>query len=412
MAEISKGPHIGVLSSRFPSSLQPNPGLLVRERMFRVARRLPLYVVSPTPWVPLENWIRQNLNPAFRPSMPEYEEQQGIPVWFPRFMTVPGPDVLRRLDGWSMARGAYPRFAALCSAGRLDLIDAHGAYPDGYAGVLLGRRIGVPVTITLHGGGLAGMHDPRQVLKLRETFVGAARIFAVSETLRQFALELGASEDRVEVVGNGVDAERFRPRDRNAARAALGLSPDVPVLITSSPDRSFGERDYNRLIEALPVLSKRWPKLVCLFIGLDSQEKNRRAKLEALIARFDLKETVRFLDDPPRSELPGILSAADVFVSAAYQADPTAALLEAMACGLPVVAFDAGANRELVCRPELGELAPLGDPSALKTAIDLALSKKWDRMTIRRHCETFNWDGRTNRLCRAFTETVAEWRGG
>jgi len=409
MAEIFRGPHIGVLSSQFPSNLQPGLGLSVRERMFRIARRLPLFVVSPTPWVPLEDWIRQNLNPAFRPSMPEYEEQQGIPVWFPRFLTVPGLDMLRLLDGWAMAKGAYPRFTALHSAGRLDLIDAHGAYPDGYAGVLLGRWLGVPVTITLHGGELVCARSLRRVLKLRETFREAARIFAVSESLRQFALELGAPDDRVEVVGNGVDAEYFRPRDRNAARDALGISQVAPVLISSDP---AGEKGYKRLIEALPALSERWPGLVCLLVGSGSLKKSRRVELEALVERLDLKETVRFLDDLPLDGLADLLSAADVFVFDAHHEGPVTALIEAMACGLPVVAFDAGANRELVCRPELGELVPFGDPSALKTAIDLALSRTWDRVTIRRHGESYHWDGRVNRLCRAFTEAVAEWRVG
>ncbi|MCL2162579.1 MAG: glycosyltransferase [Betaproteobacteria bacterium] len=412
MAEIFRGPHIGVLSSQFPSSVQPELGLSVRERMLRVARRLPLFVVSPTPWVPLEDWIRQNLNPAFRPSMPEYEEQQGIPVWFPRFLTVPGPDVLRLLDGRTMARGAYSRFAALHSAGRLGLIDAHGAYPDGYAGVLLGRWLGVPVTITLHGGEMVCARSSGRVQKLREAFRGAARIFAVSESLRQFALELGVSEDRVEVVGNGVDAECFRPRDRNAARAALGISPTAPVLISSGSGQSFGEKGFNRLIEALPTLSERWPGLVCLLVGSNSLKKNRRAELEALVERLNMKETVRFLDGLPANELPDLLSAADVFVFDTHHEGPVTALIEAMACGLPIVAFDAGANREIVCRSELGELVPFGDPSALKTAIDLALSRTWDRVAIRRHGESYHWDGRVNRLCRAFTEAVTGRRVG
>jgi len=412
MAEIFKGPHIGVLSSQFPSSVQPGRGLPVRERMFRVARRLPLFVVSPTAWVPLEDWIRQNLNPTLRPSMPEYEEQQGIPVWFPRFLTVPGPDVLRRLDGWTMAKGAYPRFAALHRAGRLDLIDAHGAYPDGYAGVLLGRWLGVPVTITLHGGELVCMRDARLVLKLREAFREAARIFAVSESLRQFALELGAPEDRVEVVGNGVDAECFRPRDRNAARTTLGVSPTVPTLAVSGPGQSSGEKDYSRVIEALPALSERRPGLVCLLIGSNSLGKDGRARLEAQVERLGLKETVRFVDDLPSEGLSALLSAADAFVFTAYQESPVTAPLEAMACGLPIIAFDTGSNRELICRPELGELVPFGDPSALKTTIDLALSRTWDRMVIRRHGETYHWDGRINRLCRVFTEAVAGRRAG
>ncbi|MDR2881913.1 MAG: glycosyltransferase, partial [Azoarcus sp.] len=247
----------------------------------------------------------------------------------------------------------------------------------------------------------------RRVRKLREAFSGAARIFAVSESLRQFALELGAQNERIEVIANGVDVERFRPRDRNAARAALGLSPTAPVLI-SSLSQSFGEKGYNRLIESLPTLSERWPGLVCLFVG--SNEKSKRAELDALVERKNLKEAVRFLGDLPPDELPGPLSAADIFVFAAHHEAPTSALLEAMACGLPIVAFDIGANRELVCRPELGDLVTLGDPSALKTAIDLALSRTWDRMAIRRHGESHHWDGHVNRLCRAFTEAVAERR--
>ncbi|MCL2876193.1 MAG: glycosyltransferase [Betaproteobacteria bacterium] len=403
MAEISKGPHIGVLSSRFPNSLYPNRGLFVRERMFRVARRLPLYVVSPTPWVPLEDWFRQNLNPAFRPSMPEYEEQQGIPVWFPRFLAAPGLEALRRLDGWAMAKGAYSRFAALHNAGRLDLIDAHGAYPEGYAGVLLSRWLGVPVTITLYGDERA--RSSWRISKLREAFKGAVRIFAINDTLRQFALELGAPDERVEIIADGIDAECFRPRDRIAARAALGISPVAPVLISSGG--VSGEKGYRRLVEALPTLSERWPGLICLLVGADSLEKTSCTELKALVEQLNLKETVRFLDALPPDGLADPLSAADVFVFTAHHECPATALLEAMACGLPVVAFDTGINRELICRSELGGLALFGDPSALKAAIDLALSRTWDRVVIRRYGEAFHWDGQVNRLCRIFAESVA-----
>ncbi|MDR2926464.1 MAG: glycosyltransferase [Azoarcus sp.] len=412
MAEMFRGPNVGVLSGQFPCSLWPEVGQSIRERVFRIARRLPLSVVSPTPWVPFEDWFRENLNPAFRPSMPEYEEQQGIPVWFPRFMTMPGLDALRLLDGWAMARGAHSRFKALCNAGRLDLIDAHGAYPEGYAGVLLGREFGVPVTITLHGSELVSARDSRRVRKMREAFGAAARIFAVSESLRQFALELGAPENRLEVVSNGVDAESFSPRDRNAARAALGLPAAAPVLVSFSSGSATGEKSYNRLIEALPQLSSRWPGLMCLFVGLDVSSMNRRAELEAMTEQKGLKETVRFIDPLPPKEMPDVLSAADIFVFAAHHANSAAPLLEAMACGLPAVAFDAGISREIICRPELGELVPYGDPTALKTAIDLALSKTWNRMAIRRHGESWHWDGRVSRLCRAFSEAVAERRVG
>ncbi|MDR3212621.1 MAG: glycosyltransferase family 4 protein [Azoarcus sp.] len=401
MAELPRGSHVGVLSSLFPSSVQPNSGLFVRERMFRVARRLPLFVVAPTPWFPYQEWIREYWKkPYFRPGAPEYEEQQGIPVWYPRFLSVPG--VFKNCDGWTMALAAHRRFAAMRHAGHLDLIDAHFGYPDGYAAILIGRRLGVPVTITLRGSEVRLAHDPFLGPKLREALMGATKVFTVCESLRQFAVDLGVPGERAEVIGNGVDAGRFRPRDRNAARAALGVPLDAPVLI--SVGWLVEGKGYHRVIEVLPELVRRWPGLVYLIVGGGSPAGNDRAALEAQIERLGLKETVRFLGELPPGDLPGPLSAADVFVLATRSEGWANVFLEAMACGLPVVTTDVGGNREVVSRPELGVVVPFGEPLALEAALDRALSRPWDRAAIRRYAESNSWDGRIDRLCRVFTE--------
>jgi len=69
-----------------------------------------------------------------------------------------------------------------------------------------------------------------------------------------------------------------------------------------------------------------------------------------------------------------------------------------------VVTTDVGGNREVVNRPELGEIVPFGEPAALEAAIDRALAQPWDRAAIRRYAESNSWDGRIDRLCRVFTE--------
>ncbi|GHU08829.1 glycosyl transferase family 1 [Betaproteobacteria bacterium] len=393
------GPHIGVLSSLFPSSIQPGAGLFIRERMFRVARRLPLSVVAPTPWFPFQQLLRR-WKPHFRPGAPAYEEQQGIPVWYPRFLSLPG--VLKQWDGRAMAYAAYPRFAALRRAGRLDLIDAHFAYPDGYAAMLLGRRLNVPVTITLRGNEEGRMRDPRLAPKLRAALMGATRVFAVADSLRQIALESGVPEERTEVIGNGVDAERFRPRDRNAARTALGLPLDAPVLI--SVGGLVERKGFHRVIEIMPALCQRWPGLTYLIIGSAGPEGDMRAALEAQVEALGLGERVRFLGHLPPAALPEPLSAADVFVLATRNEGWANVFLEAMACGLPVVTTDVGGNREVVCRPELGEIVTFGDSAALEAALDRALGQSWDRAVIRAYAEANNWDGRIDLLCRNFTE--------
>ena len=143
-----EGPAVVTLSTLFPSAVRPQAGLFVRERMFRVARRLPLTVVSPIPWFPGQGLLRR-LRPNYRPQPPRIEVQAGIEVHHPRFLALPGMG--RCLDGWAIAAACLPLLRRLRREGRLDVLDAHFAYPDGFAAVWLGRRLGVPVTITLRG---------------------------------------------------------------------------------------------------------------------------------------------------------------------------------------------------------------------------------------------------------------------
>lgn len=395
-------PAVVVLSSLFPSKVQPGAGPFVRERMFRVGRRLPLCVVAPTPWFPLQGLLRR-WRPHFRPGAPRYEEQQGIDVWYPRFFSVPG--VLKRFDGVAMALSAYPRMRALKRAGRLDLIDAHFAYPDGYAAVLLGHWLGVPVTITLRGTETRHAVDPVLRPLLVKALSGADRVFAVADALKQVAVSIGVPASKIAVVGNGVDTARFVPVDRALARAALDLPSDAPVLI--SVGGLVERKGFHRVIELLPSLRQRWPGLIYLIVGGASAEGNNRPELERLVDRLGLGDAVRFLGSLPPDALKQPLSAADVFVLSTRNEGWANVFLEAMACGLPVVTTDVGGNREVVESDHLGIVVPFGDAPALEAAIDRALATPWDRAAIRRHALDNAWDGRVDRLCAAFAELTA-----
>jgi glycosyltransferase involved in cell wall biosynthesis len=394
---VADGPRIVVLSSLFPSAVQPGAGLFVRERMFRVGRELPLAVVAPTPWFPLQSLLRR-FKPGFRPGAPAHETQQGHEVWFPRFFSVPG--VFKGLDGLAMALAAWPRLARLKREGRLDLIDAHFAYPDGYAATLLGRWLGVPVTITLRGTEQRQARDPALAPKVRAALERATQVFAVSESLRQVALGLGIAADKVQVVGNGVDLARFNPLPRAEARAALGLAADAPVLV--SVGGLCERKGFHRVIERLPALRERFPGLVYLVVGGPGPEGDLGPQLRAQVAAAGLDEAVRFLGALPPEALRGPLSAADVFVLATRNEGWANVFLEAMACGLPVVTTAVGGNAEVVCRAELGSVVPFGDGQALESAIADALARDWDADTIRRYAAANTWDRRVAELVAVF----------
>jgi teichuronic acid biosynthesis glycosyltransferase TuaC len=396
-------PRVVVLCTLFPSPAQPGAGIFVRERMFRVARQLPVTVVAPAPSFPFQRLLRR-WRPGFRPPTPRYERQDDIDVWRPRFFSMPGFG--KSLDGTFVALGALPRLRRLKREGRLDLLDAHFGYPEGYAAVLLGRWLGVPVTITMRGTEPRHASEPALRARLVSALTGATRVFTVSESLRGLALSLGVAPDRVRAIGNGVDATRFAPVDKADARRRLGLPGDARVLI--SVGGLVERKGFHRVIDTLPELRRRHPKLTYLVVGGPSAEGDWTARLAAQVATLGLADCVRFLGPVPAAELKVPLSAADLFVLATSNEGWANVFLEAMACGLPVVTTDVGGNAEVIADAALGTLVPFGDSGALRGAIDRALERDWDRIAIRRHAEANGWDRRIATLVDEFRSIMAE----
>ncbi len=391
-----------VFSSLFPSAVRPGAGLFIRERMFRVARHRSLVVVSPQAWFPGQGLIRR-FRPGYRPAAPAMEIQQGITVHHPRFLALPG--VLRRLDGWSMALATWGLMRRLRSEGAR-LIDAHFAYPDGEAATRLGRWLDLPVTLTLRGTEVPHSKNPVLRPRLVRTLGAATRIFSVSDSLRRLALELGASPDKTEVVGNGVDTDVFHPVDRAVARQKAGLPASAKVLI--SVGGLVERKGMHRVIDCLPGLLKAHPDLHYLIVGGASPEGDMRAELAAQADRLGVSSRVHFLGALPPAELKWPLSAADVFVLSTRNEGWANVFLEAMACGLPVISTDVGGNAEVVCRPELGTIVPFGDADALAGALDQALTVEWNRAAILAYAQDNQWDKRVAQLLRAFAPLLRD----
>jgi teichuronic acid biosynthesis glycosyltransferase TuaC len=389
-----------VFSSLFPSGVRPGAGLFIRERMFRVAQHRPLVVVSPQPWFPGQSLIRL-LRPGYRPQAPALEIQQGIRVYHPRFLSIPG--MLRQFDGWSMALGSFLLLKRLKAEGAR-LIDAHFAYPDGEAATRLGHWLDLPVAITLRGTEVPHSKNPALRPRLARTLKAAAHVFSVSDSLRRLAVELGAAKEKAEVVGNGVDTERFHPVDRTAARSKYGIPENAQVLV--SVGALVERKGMHRVIDCLPQLIKHHPNLRYLIVGGGSPEGDNRAELTAQVARLGLAGHVHFLGALPPDELKWPLSASDVFVLATRNEGWANVFLEAMACGLPVVTTDVGGNAEVVCRDELGGVVPYGDAAALQQALDAALDKDWDRAAILDYARANQWDTRVAQLLRAYDRII------
>jgi glycosyltransferase involved in cell wall biosynthesis len=400
------GPAVLVWSSLFPGPAQPQAGIFIRERMFRVGSELPMTVISPQPWFPLQGLIRR-FRPHFRPPQPRQDTQSGIVVLRPRYFSVPG--VLKRFDGLFMALGARRTVRRLRQAGRASVIDAHFGYPDGYAATLVAGWEGLPCTITLRGTELRHSREPALRRRLVAGLRSATRVFAVSGSLKRLAVELGLPDSAILVVGNGVDSSRFSPMPRAEARRLFGIPEDARVLVTVGG--LVERKGFHRVIACLPELLKEFPRLHYLAVGSAGPEGDFSALLRAQVAQLGLGEHVHFLGALPPDEVGRAVSAADVSVLATRNEGWANVLLEAMACGVPVVATDVGGNAEVVCSDELGTIVPFDDHAALLAALRDALRREWDRSAIRRYAEHNDWNTRVPVLVGEFRR-IATANGG
>ena len=242
-----KAPKLVVFSSLFPNAKRPGGGVFIRERMFRVGEHVPIVIVSPVPWFPFQGIIRL-WKPFFRPQPAKYEDQDGVQVYFPRFVSIPG--FFKSLDGFFMALCSFPLLRKLKKQNQFNLIDAHFAYPDGYAASLLGKWLDVPVTITLRGTEVPLSKILARKNKMLLALKNVTKVFSVANSLKEHVVKLGADSDKIEVIGNAVDTEKFFPIDKNVAREQLGI--DITKKVIISVGGLVDRKGFHRVIEVMP----------------------------------------------------------------------------------------------------------------------------------------------------------------
>ena len=169
--------------------------------MFRVGQRMPIVIVAPQVWSPLDFLIRLRRK-SFRPIAAEYEVVDGIEVFRPKVFSVPG--FFKSLDGWFMARGSRKVFQSIVKNFKPTIVDAHFVYPDGFAAGLLAKESGLPLTITIRGSKDEWLIGTSREPMLKRALHQATRLFAVSDALKQnVAVKLGVAADKVRAIHDG-----------------------------------------------------------------------------------------------------------------------------------------------------------------------------------------------------------------
>ena len=311
------------LTPGYPSSVDP-VGFIFHQTQARalVDTGVDVSVLAPAPWVP-PGLARRNPRWAAYRRMPRREADGRIAVERPRYLTTPRES---RLGLAHLAQALASRPAA-----RPDVIHAHFAYPAGAAGLLLKRRLGVPLVISVLGDDvyIYPHHNPRMGKLFAQAMRGADRVIANSPDLARTTQALtGVLPEPLSI---GIDLARFSARlDRAGARAALGIAPESFVMLYVGA--LLPQKGVLDLAAAVRELA--WTDAVALFAGAGPARPEGPG--------------IRLLGPRPNGDIPSLLAAADAFVLPSWHEGLGLSAVEAGAAGVPVIGGKTGGLADLL----------------------------------------------------------------
>lgn len=298
-------------------------------------------------------------------------------------------------DYWRIAG----QMAALVKRERVAAVHAARCLPEGWIAWILNRRLRVPYLVYVHGEDVEAAATSREFSwMVRQVFRRSSLVIANSaNTAGILRGQWQLPEGKVEIVRPGVDVERFQPAPRDCDLRRQWGWGDRPVILTVG--RLQQRKGHDQLIRALPRVRQRVPAVLYAVIG----EGEERGPLQRLVQELQLQEHVIWHGETGDEQLVQAYQQCDVFALPNRQVGRDIegfgmVLLEAQACGKPVIAGASGGTAETMIVNQTGRLVPCEGPQLLADAlVDLLTQPELCRQMGARGrewvLEQFRWEG-------------------
>jgi glycosyltransferase involved in cell wall biosynthesis len=353
---------IAAVTRYFPSSAEPWQGRSAYETLRVIAREAEVRVFYPDARYP-RGLKRQgsSLDASFSPPevQASYFEYPAIPV------------LSRPFNGRLAARALLAAVRGFAP----DLIFGCYLYPDGYAALRIGQALGVPVVAMSIGSDINRIGDRITRIQTCRVLREADFVVTVSNDLRRKAVAMGAHEQQSRAIVNGCDLTVFHPGDRQAARRKLGIEADAEVVVYLG--RMDARKGLHELVAAAALLRAERPRLQVYMIGAGPE----KGAIESAIKAVSAAGYIHALPACAFDDVAVWMAAADLVTLPSFMEGCPNVVLEAQACGRPVVATNVGGIPEILSE-ECGRLVAPRDPAALAGALKSVLGRSWDAQAI------------------------------
>ena len=364
-----------VLTDMFPSKEEPTLGIFVYELSKAISCKNRVIVIHPQIWDPLRGKFCRKDN--------YYNHFNDIEVYRPRLFIPPKGDKLF-LRAMAFFLIALPLVRKLRKQFYFDLIHVHMAGPAGFAAVLLGMIFSKPVIVTAHGSDIHSF--PKHFFLKRLvifTLKKATKVVAVSQSLKESISKMVSSQKELFVIRNGVNYEIFSPMDKT--REMLNLPNDIKIILFIGSLLPI--KGVDLLLHAFADINKK-DHINLIIIGKGASEQ----KLKDLTKELHVETQVSFIGTRKHDEIPLWLNACDLLCLPSHNEGFPTVVVEAFACGRPVVATKVGGIPEAITNDTLGILVEPNNKEELTAALNKALEKEWDYQAISEYGKRFSWD--------------------
>lgn len=306
------------------------------------------------------------------------------------------PVVGRPVNGWLASRALAPRMAAFAP----DVVVGYWVYPDGFAALRAARAQGVPCVVGALGSDIH-VRSGTNAWLTRHTIERADALVVVSEAMGRSAIaQFGAEPSRVHTIVNGFNRSVFRHQDQAQARAALVLPAPGKLIVYVG--RFVEAKGLVELLDAFAKMAAADADVRLALIG----DGVMASRLPDMVRDRGIEGRVLLPGGMEPTQVARWISAADLLTLPSWSEGYPNVVVEALACGTPVVATDVGGTREIL-RDDSGILVPPRDVEALRGALSEALARPWNRAAIAASMAR-SWDDVAEETLRVCESVVAQ----
>lgn len=376
-------PRVLIISEFYPHAAEPYSGIFVREQIGHFKNCDVVAVIAPAVrHPPLRRY--QQLR-ALQPATGVHQEANH-PV-----IRVPVHYLPIIAESYACME-FYRRTATAIAQHRLafDLIHAHWAYRSGFVAGKLAQKFVKPFVLTAQGSDIhTWLFERRKRKKILAALQTANAIIALNESLRDKILAEGVTKDKLHVIPQGVDCEVYKPSSikMNNLRPAASEQAFLCLCIANH----YRVKGVDTLLHALAHITQ---KINLLLIGAGPET----GALKSLAQKLGLNSRVAFAGAQPPESIPDWINAADAVAIPSRNEGGPAVLLQAMACGKPVVATAVGMVPVIIFNEHLGLIVPVEDTQALAAALEQVSRIKWSASYIREQILPFSWPNISARI--------------